>query len=136
MATTGAVSGNALLLYMENNPIACTTNAQFSFSRELIETTCKDNDGAKQYKVGGTDGTFSVTGIWKFDAAYGVEDLATAFLAGTQLTARWSTDETGDFYLQAEVIITEFSGAAGVNESATYDATFQVTGTISKGDMT
>lgn len=136
MATTGAVDGNALLLYMEGNAIACTTEAQFQFSRTLIEITCKDNNGAKQYKVGGTDGTFSVSGIWKFDAAYGVEDLATAFLAGTQLTARWSTDETGDFYLQAEVIITDFSGAANVNESATYSATLQITGTITKGDNT
>lgn len=136
MATTGSVSGNALLLYIEGNPIVCTTDATFDFTRELIETTCKDQDGAKQYTVGGTDGTFGVSGIWKFDAAYGVEDLTTAFLAGTVLTARWSSDEVGDFYLEAEVIITNLSGAAAVNTSATFSATFQITGTITKGDNT
>jgi hypothetical protein len=98
--------------------------------------TCKDNNGAKQYTVGGTDGTFSVSGIWKFDATYGVEDLTTAFLAGTILTARWSSDEIGDFYLEAEVLITALGGAASVNTSATFSATFQITGTITKGDNT
>lgn len=136
MATTGSVSGNALLLYMEGNPIVCTTEASFDFSREIIETTCKDNNGAKQYTVGGTDGTFSVSGIWKFDATYGVEDLTTAYLAGTVLTARWSSDAVGDFYLEAEVIITNLSGAASVNTAATFSATFQITGTITKGDNT
>ena len=136
MATTGVVSGNRLLLYIDGDPIACTTEASFDFTRELIETTCKDNDGAKQYTVGGTDGTFSVTGMWKYDAAYGVDDLATAFLAGTILTARWKTAETGDFYLEADVLITAFGGSAGVNAPATFTNTFQVTGPITKGDNT
>lgn len=136
MATTGVVSGNALLLYIGDDPIACTSDASFDMTRELIEVTCKDNNGAKQYTVGGTDGTFSVTGMWMYDAPYGVEDLATAYLAGTKLTARWATAETGDFYLQADVYITQFGGSSGVNAPATYTATFQITGPITKGDNT
>lgn len=136
MATTGTVSGNALLLYIDGEPIVCTTDAAFDFSRELIETTCKDANGAKQYTIGGTDGTFTVTGIWKFDAAYGVEDLTIAYLAGTIVTARWSSDEIGDFFLEAETLITNLSGSAGVNAAATFSATFQITGTITKGDNT
>ena len=136
MATTGIVEGNSLLLYMEGNPIVCTTEASFSFSRELIEATCKDNDGARQITLGGTSGNFSVSGLWKFDGAYQIEDLATAFLAGTQLTARWTTNVAGDFYFEAEVYITELSGAANVNDNVTFSATFEITGTITKGDET
>ena len=136
MATTGSVIGNDLLLYIDGNPIACTTDANFDFSRELLSVTCKDQGGAKQYRLSGTDGTFGVSGIWKFDAAYGIEDLMTAFLAATQLTARWTTDSAGDFYLEAEVLITNISGASPVNDAVTFDATFQITGAITKGDET
>jgi hypothetical protein len=121
---------------MEGNPIVCTTEASFDFSREIIESTCKDNDGARQIELGGTSGTFSVSGLWKFDGAYQIEDLMTAFLAGTLLTARWTTDEAGDFYLEAEVYITNISGSSPVNDNVSFDATFEITGTITKGDET
>lgn len=136
MATTGAVIGNSLLLYMDGNAIACTTDATFDFSRVEFSVTCKDNDGAEQIRLGGTQGTFGVSGIWKFDAAYGIEDLMTAFLAATQLTARWSTDSAGDFYLESEVYITNISGASPVNDAVSFDATFKITGAITKGDNT
>lgn len=136
MATTGIVEGNALLLYIDGEPIVCTTEASFDFSREIIESTCKDNNGARQIKLGGTSGTFSVSGLWKFDGAYQVDDLMTAFLAGTLLTARWTTDETGDFYLEADVYITNISGASPVNDNVTFDVTFEITGEITQNDET
>lgn len=136
MATTGAVIGNSLLLYMDGNAIACTTDASFDFSREILSVTCKDNDGAEQIRLGGTSGTFGVSGLWKFDAAYGVEDLVDAYLAGTLLTARWATPESGDFFLEADVYITNISGSSPVNDAVTFDATFQVTGPITKGTTT
>lgn len=136
MATTGIVEGNSLLLFINGEPIVCTTEASFDFSREIVEATCKDNNGARQIKLGGTSGTFGVSGLWKFDGAYQVEDLMEAFLNGTLLTARWSTDETGDFYLEADVYITNISGASPVNDNVTFDATFEITGPITKGDET
>lgn len=136
MATTGIVRGNDLLLYMDGNPIVCTTEAAFSFSRTITDAICKDNDGAKQITLGGTEGTFTVSGLWKFDGAYQIEDLMTAFLNGTLLTARWTTDVTGDFYLEASVYITDISGQSNVNDSVTFSATFSITGAITKGDET
>lgn len=136
MPTTGIVRGNVMLLYLDGNPIACTTECSFDFTREFIEAVCKDNDGARQITLGGTSGNFGVSGLWKFDAAYGIEDIIDAFLAGTLLTARWTTDVTGDFYLEADVYCTNVSGAAAVNDSVTFDATFEITGTITKGTET
>jgi hypothetical protein len=136
MATTGIVGGNSLLLYMDDNPIVCTTEASFSFSRTITDAVCKDNDGAKQITLGGTEGTFTVSGLWKFDGAYQIEDLMTAFLAGTLLTARWSTESVGDFFLEADVYITDISGQSNVNDNVTFSATFTINGSISKEDVT
>jgi len=136
MATTGIVEGNSLLLYMDGNPIVCTTDASFDFSREIIEATCKDNNGARQIKLGGTSGTFSVSGLWKFDGAYQIDDLSDAFLAGTLLTAHWGTNVVGDFFFEASVYITNLSGSSPVNDNVSFDATFEITGTITKGTET
>lgn len=130
--TAGVVEGNNLLLLIGDDPIVCTTNASFDFSREIIDSTCKDNGGAKQIKLGGTSGSFSVSGLWKFDGAYQIDDLMTAFLAGTSLTANWSTEVVGDFKLSASVYITSISGASAVNDNVTFDATFEITGPITK----
>jgi hypothetical protein len=136
MSTTGIVEGNIMLLFVEGESIGCTTDASFDFSREIIEAVCKDNGGARQIKLGGTSGSFGVSGLWKFDAGYGIEDIMDAFLAGTLITVRWSTAETGDFYLEADCYITSVSGASPVNDSVTFDATFEITGVITKGDET
>ena len=136
MATTGIVSGNLMQLYLNGNPIGCTTTAAFSFSRAVTEAICKDNNGARQISPGGLSGTFTTSGLWKFDAAYGVEDISTLFLAGTSLTVRWTTNVAGDFYFQADCYCTELSGAAAVNDNVTFDATFTIDGDITKGDET
>lgn len=135
MATTGVVEGNALLLLIGDDPIVCTTDASFDFSREIVEATCKDNNGARQIKLGGTTGSFSVSGLWKFDGAYQIDDLMDAFLAGTALTANWSTEVTGDFKLSASVYITNISGSAPVNDNVTFDATFEISGAITKSTI-
>lgn len=130
--TTGPVKGNSLLLYVGSTAIACTTDAAFSFNRKTIDATCKDNDGAEQILPGGTGGSFTMSGIWRFDASYGVDDLADIFLNSTKVTIKYSTEVTGDFYLQADAYITDFSGKAGLNAVADYSATFTITGTITK----
>jgi hypothetical protein len=77
-----------------------------------------------------------VSGLWKFDGAYQIEDLMTAFLAGTLLTARWSTESVSDFFLEADVYITDISGQSNVNDNVTFSATFTINGSISKEDVT
>ena len=136
MATTGIVRGNNMLLYVDGEAIGCTTDASFDFSREITEAICKDDDGARQITLGGTSGSFSVSGLWKFDASFGIEDLYDIFAAGTEVTVRWSTDSISDFYLEADCYITSLSGGAPVNDSVTFDATFEINGVITKGDNT
>lgn len=131
MATTGKVSGNALLIYMEGVAIACTTEASFSITNEQIEVTCKDNDGAKTYTLGGQDWNFTVGGIWAFDNS-AIEDLTDAALAKTPVIVRFGTASEGDFYLQGEAVITSLTGTAPLNNVATFQATFTSNGPLTK----
>lgn len=142
MATTGAVKGNLLIVYIDDGDgnglisIACSTQATLSGTNEQIETTCKDNDGAKTYLPGGTDWNITSTGIVKYDATRGVDDLGDAFLNKTALTVRYSTNVNGDSYYQGTATITSFSIDAPLNAPATWSVTFTGSGTLTKGTET
>jgi len=134
MATTGIVNGNDLGLFIGEVFIACTTDATISLSREVIEATCKDNGGARQVLGGSLSWTMTAAGLWKFDAAYGIEDLVDAILADTTLTARWSMESStiGDFYLEGSVKVTSVEASSPVNGAATWSVTFEGSGLPTK----
>jgi predicted secreted protein len=133
--TTGKVSGNAMLIYHEDVAIACTTDASFTLNNEQIEVTCKDNDGAKQYTLGGQDWNFTVGGIFQFDNV-GIDLLSDMAIAKSIATIRFGTTVVGDFFFQGEAYISTISVQAPLNGPATYTATFQGTGPITKDENT
>jgi hypothetical protein len=63
------------------------------------------------------------------------DDLVTDALAGTAFTIRWSSQSTGDDYLESSVLISSVSASAPQNESATFSCTMQMTGTITLGNV-
>ncbi len=130
--TTGPVRGNNLLLYIGGAEIAGTKEVSFDLKRNTIDATSKDDDGAETFLMAGTGGTASASGIWKFDAAYGIEDLMDAYLAATMLVGKWSTNVSGDFYLQANMFITNITGQSNVNDVVSFTAAFQISGSITK----
>lgn len=135
MATTGKVKGNAMLIYKDGVAIACTTQASFSYTNEQIEVTCKDNDGAKQYILGGSDWSFTVGGIFQFDNV-GIDDLSDMAFDKETATIRFGTAVVGDFYFQGECVITALNVEANLNVATTYTATLKGTGSITKAITT
>jgi predicted secreted protein len=135
MPTTGKVSGNLFLVYMDGVAIACSTEASVSITNEQIEVTCKDNDGAKTYILGGQDATFTVGGIFQFDNN-GADQLTDAAVDQTPVTVRFGTDVIGDFFLEMDAIITAMDITAPLNNVTTYTATFSAAGPLTKGTTT
>ena len=135
MPTTGKVSGNLFLVYMDGVAIACSTEASVSITNEQIEVTCKDNDGAKTYILGGQDATFTVGGIFQFDNV-GADQLTDAAVDQTPVTVRFGTDVIGDFFLEMDAIITAMDITAPLNNVTTYTATFSAAGPLTKGTTT
>lgn len=135
MPTTGKVSGNLMLIYKDGVAIACTTDASFTLNNEQIEVTCKDNDGAKQYTLGGQDWNFTVGGIFQFDNV-GADTLTDMAIDKEIATIRFGTDVVGDFFLEGEAYISTISIQSPLNGPVTYTATFQGTGPITKAITT
>ncbi len=126
----GTVSGNDFGLYIGGVFIGCVTSVGFSMTREVIESVCRTASGTstRSKKAGTLDGEFTVSGNWRFDAAYGITDILTAFLSSTEVTVRFSVDDVGNEYLEGSCFITSCSGTADTDADAVFDTTFSMNG--------
>ena len=144
MASTGAVIGNDMGIYANVNGamklIAAGTNASYTLSRQVIDVTSKNNSGARAIKMGGKSATFQFDGNISFDettaSANGYEIMLAAANNATALTVRFSTNVTGDLYIQCSAYIESITGNAPVNAVGTYSLTIQSTGDITVGTET
>jgi predicted secreted protein len=147
MATTGIVNGTLIGLYkvVAGTPTTFTKIANgraagADLSIDMIEITTKDSSGFKEYVAGEKGGTFQFEGLLEYDTSVATQglsfdDMVTDALAGTAFTIRWSSQSTGDEYLESSVLVSSVSASAPQNESATFSCTMQMTGTITLGNV-
>ncbi len=129
--TTGKISGNLIMVSADGDQLACTTGATFNATRERIETTCKDNNGAKTYEPGSMDGTIEVQGIAKYDTATSLSLIQEAFFNGTEQEWQFgSLDNPDDTYYQFQGFVSDFSVEGPLNAPETWSATIVPTGPI------
>ena len=127
MATTGTVKGNLVGVYINDSGtyslVACGTNATVNISNEMIETVCKDNDGARSVLPGQQSITMTVEGLTAYDNV-GRTELIDAALDKTELTLRYGSGVNGDPYLQVDAFITSFEESAPLNDSTSFSVSF------------
>ena len=153
--TTGAVHSNAIGIFVEVQSndyeiIAYSTSRSLELSRETIDATTKDNDGANVKSMGGQNWTMSCDGVVNYipQNQEGTEvtdvkntiDLFDAWNDKTELTLAWTTgvfDNTdGDYMYKGKAFLSSYSETAGVNDVATFSCTFESTGDIEKVALT
>ena len=132
MATTGTVKGNLVGVYILDadasgdanyDLIACGTNATLSLTNEMIETVCKDNDGARTAIPGQQSVGMTVDGLTAYNNV-GRSHLFTAAKVKTKLTLRYGTGVSGDQYVQVDAYITSFEETAPLNDSTSFSVSF------------
>ena len=137
MATTGTVKGNLVGVYIDDSGtyslVACGTNATVNISNEMIETVCKDNDGARTVLPGQQSITMTVEGLTAYDNV-GRTELIDAAIDKTELTLRYGSGVAGDPYLQVDAFITSFEESAPLNDSTTFSVSFDCSN-LSEGNF-
>lgn len=128
MATTGTVKGNLVGVYINDGSdsydlIACGTNASLNITNDMIETVCKDNDGARSVLPGQQSINITIEGLTAFDNV-GRTELFAAVKDKTQLTLRYGSGVTGDPYVQVNAYITSFEETAPLNDSTSFSVSF------------
>lgn len=116
-------------------PIAFSTSASISFTRDLRDITTKDSDawteqapGMKSFEMS-TDALQDYTSDLNFQQF--IDDLGT----GNNITLRFKQRTTGgsDYYYEGDAIVSSLSVEAGVEDNLTYSVTFTGTASVTTG---
>ena len=128
--TTGKINGTLILVDADGTTIGCSTNAQLTITNERLETTCKDDNGAKTYEVGSQDWSLQVDGLVKYDTASNFSLVAAAAINATEIEWVMATGNSDDPAFTGTGFIGDFSYGAGLNAPATWSFTVAPTGPI------
>ena len=130
MPTTGIMNGTLLGVYSASTLIAHATEGSISLNLDTRDATTKDSSGTRDLLEGIKSGTISVSALYAEDAAYGVDDLMTAWSGRSTLEIKFSTEITGDHFWSASAYVTSLEVNAGMEDNVSYSATFELTGAI------
>ncbi len=134
MATTGILNGTDLVVLVGATAVTHATSASINFNMETREATTKDSAGYTEVLEGLRSVTIDVEAMTALDATYGFEDLYTAWDGRTALTLKFGTTETGDQTYSVSAYMTSLAVSSGVEDSSTFSASFQCTGTVTAAD--
>lgn len=128
-------NGTELGVYISDVLIAAATDCSLSLNVETIDITTKDSQGFRELLGGVRSGSISVSGLIDYvDSASNKDmaDLWTVWENRTAVTVTFSKDneDTGDLSFSASAILTSLEQSGGTEDTATYSATFELTGAI------
>ena len=132
--TVDKFNGDLLIIDLDGNAIAHSTDATLTVSRDTPETTTKDSGGWKEYLKDGNRGwEMSASGLVTFDAANNSPaDMLDSILNNTAVTVKFTTANTGDEEFTGSAILNSWSENSPQNAPASYEVAFTGDGALTK----
>jgi len=130
--TVGNVSGHLMGIYIGAALIGAMKGVNLDMGVNLMDM---NNAGTGDYdtvKPSRRNWSASGNGHFQFDAAYGFEDLWDAWKAGTELTLRFSTENTGDIDYSGTGYIESLKASFPDHENSTYDFSIKGSSDLTK----
>lgn len=115
--------------------VAAATDCSLSISTETIDISTKDSSAWRELLPGMRSASLSVSGLIDYTAATGKKvttDLFTLLENRTAVLVRFSNEVVGDKRYGATAYITSLEQSAGTEDTATFSATFEISGAISE----
>lgn len=135
------INGNNLLVFVNGVAIGCTDSCELQSTKETIDATCKDNNGARQVLSGSQTWSITCSGKWDFASTQGPADLYAAHAAGTLLGVKMAitdstgTEESGKTQFYGYARLNSWSVSGPLNAASTYSLTFEGSGTLTKATI-
>lgn len=136
MASTGQSKGNELLVYVDGTAVAYTKGGALNINNDMLDATSKDSDGWKDTLPGLRSWTIEGDGLYNFDAAFGVSDLFALINNKTQVSLKFTTNESGDKYYTGNAYLTSLSVEAPNEDLTTFSFSFEGDGALSEATLT
>lgn len=126
------MNGTKLAVYNTGTKFAHATDCSIEISMDTIDTTTKDSAGWRDLLPGLRQASINTSNLYEDSSTEGVDELWTAFLARTPLTLRFSTEVVGEERFTGSFYLTSLSLTGGVEDAASYSATFELSGALIK----
>ena len=135
MATV--VNGTNLLVYVGGTAIAGSKTCKLTLSHDGRDTSTKDDSGYKTGAEGMRSWSVSCDGMVAFDASnYAPDDMSNLIINRTKVYLKFGGVTSGQYYWQGYAYLKSFDIDAGTEDSVTYSASFDGTGTVSQAMVT
>jgi hypothetical protein len=137
MATTSVINSTKLRIYIGSVALAHSNDASITIQHSPRDITTKDSQGWRTLLEGLRQGSFSSGALLAHDAANGVSQIFQAITSRTKVTIRFSTEELGDIFFQAQAYITSLEqNSPSQEDNASYTVSGEFTGTITSNTIT
>ena len=127
-------NGTDLGVYIGTTLIAAATDVSLTLNAETIDITTKDSAAFRELLPGVRSGSISVSGLIDYVDASNKDfiDLYAAWETRAVLSLKFSkaTLGTGEASFAASAFITSLEQSGGTEDTASYSATFELTGAI------
>jgi TP901-1 family phage major tail protein len=127
-------NGTDLGVYIGSTLIAAATDVTLTLNAETIDITTKDSSAFRELLPGLRSGSMSVSGLIDYVDASNKDflDLYGAWESRTALVLKFSRSSlaTGEASFSASGFVTSLEQSGGTEDTATYSATFELTGLI------
>lgn len=125
--------GNIIFARIGGVKLVAQQEVSIEASCEMADTTSKSSGSWSEAEPTRLSGSISVTGLYdpEHDSSrYNFADLWTAFVNKTKVSLSVGESLTGTYYFSMYAYIESLSMGAPIDDVATYDITFKVTGAI------
>ena len=126
--------GSDLGVYIGSTLIAAATDVTLTLNAATIDITTKDSSAFRELLPGLRSGSMSVSGLIDYVDASNKDflDLYGAWESRTALVLKFSKSSlaTGEASFSASGFVTSLEQSGGTEDTATYSATFELTGLI------
>jgi predicted secreted protein len=108
---------------------------EMDVTSETVDVTTKDSSGWMEFLQTVKGFTMSGSGILDFAATEGVEEIYDDLVAGTAVTFKFSTSQTGDIEWSGSGILTNLNLGAPLNDKVSFSFSIQGTGALTKATI-
>lgn len=136
MATTGKFNGTDILVYVDGVAVAHATSHTLNINAEMIDATTKGSGGWKDILPGLRDWSIDFEGLVAYDAAEGFDEAFDDVGNRTQVTVKFSTEETGDTRYTGTAYVSSLSQSAPLEDVVSMSGTFSGDGELEKETVT
>jgi predicted secreted protein len=130
-----AIKGNDLEVYIGGTLVGKATSATLNINSNLLDASTKESAGWLDQIAGQKSWDVSSEMLVDFSLSYGVSELYTAFVAGTEVVLVFGEGTGAVAKFEGNALVSSISINAANEELATVSASFNGTGSLTASNL-